>query len=90
MAEDGDDITLSTGSSGGIRVAARPMSFDAPVSLRLNEDPATRETDKGDEDDFDGVDRENDPAFLAPDEIADDARQQDDAEQMDTNEDKDS
>jgi hypothetical protein len=90
MAEDGDDFTFPTGSSGGIRVAARPMSFDAPVSLLLDEDIVPRETDEGDEDDFDGVDRENDPAFLAPDEIDDDAQQQDNAEQMDTNEDKDS
>jgi hypothetical protein len=90
MAEDGDDLTFPTGRSGGIRVAARPMSFDAPVSLLLDEDRVPRETDEGDEDDFDGVDRENDPAFLVPDEIDDDAQQSDDAEQMDTDEGKDS
>ena len=90
MAEDGDDLTFPTGRSGGIRVAARPMSFDAPVSLLPDEDRVSRETDEGDEDDFDGVDRENDPAFLVPDEIDDDSQQSDDAEQMDTDEDKDS
>jgi hypothetical protein len=90
MAEDGDDLTLPTGSTGGIRVAARPMSFDAPVSLLLDEDKVPRESEEGDEDDFDGVDRENDPAFLVPDEIEEDTPQRDDAEQMDSNEDKDS
>lgn len=90
MADDGDDLTFLTGSNGGIRVAARPMSFDAPVSLLLDEDSVARETDEGDEDDFDGVDRQNDPAFLVPDEIDDEAQQQDDSEQMDPDEGNDS
>jgi len=51
------------------------------VSLLLDEDRVARETDEGDVGDFDGVDWENAPAFLAPDEIDDDAQQQADAEQ---------
>ena len=89
MAGDGDDVVFPTGRNGGIRIAARPMSFDAPVSLLLDEGKVARETDEGDEGDFDGVDRENDPAFLVSDEIDDDAQQQEDAE-LDTDVDKDS
>lgn len=90
MSDDGDDLTLPTGRRGEIRVTARPMSFDAPVSLLLEEDRVARESDEGDEDDFDGVDRENDPAFLVPDEIDDDAQSEDDAERMDNDQDKNS
>ena len=68
LAGDAGEIILPTGNADRIRVAAKPMSFDAPVSLALEEDRVTRETQEGDTDDFDGVERDNDPAFFEPDE----------------------
>lgn len=78
---DGDsEFTLPTGKTGGILIAAKPMSFDAPISLMLEEDKVAIETAEGDVDDFDGVERENDPAFFVPDELEADPKDQDGAD----------
>jgi hypothetical protein len=80
LADGESEFTLPTGKTRGIRIAAKPMAFDAPISLMLEEDRVAIETAEGDVDDFDGVERENDPAFFVPDELEAEPKDQDGAD----------
>jgi hypothetical protein len=63
LADGCSEFTLAVGTSAGIRVEARPMTFDAPVSLLVDDVRTQSPTEEGDENDFDGLDRESDPFF---------------------------
>jgi hypothetical protein len=78
LADGGGEFTLPAGTSAGIRVGANPIAFDAPVSLLVDDVGSQGPTAEGDENDFDGVDRESDPAFLVTDELESEADDRDD------------
>jgi len=61
-------ISLPVSSTAGIILSPTLMTMSAPVSLAPDQEPgASIVTQEGDEDDFDGIDRERDPAFMADD-----------------------